>query len=88
MASSGTCSSRNSRAQVSDCGSVETVIEARPVGERAGLHASGTIIEARPVAEVLDTVIEAQPVVEDEDENANAHKINETYAATQVRGFA
>ena len=81
MASSGTCSS--SRTQISDTGSVETVIEARPVGNRAGLHSSGTIIEAKPVAEVLDTVIEAQPMVEDE----NSHKVHETLAATQVRGF-
>lgn len=78
LASSGTCSS--SRTQISDTGSVETVIEARPVGNRAGLHSSGTIIEAKPVAEVLDTVIEAQPVVEDE----NSHKVHETLAATQV----
>lgn len=62
---------------------METVIEARPVGNRAGLHSSGTIIEAKPVAEVLDTVIEAQPVIEDE----NSHKVHETLAATQVRGF-
>ena len=81
LASSGTCSS--SRTQISDTGSVETVIEARPVGNRAGLHSSGTIIEAKPVAEVLDTVIEAQPVIEDE----NSHKVHETLAATQVRGF-
>ena len=56
---------------------METVIEARPVGNRAGLHSSGTIIEAKPVAEVLDTVIEDE----------NSHKVHETLAATQVRGF-
>ena len=68
--------------RVSDSGSLDTVIEARPVGDKA-LHASGTIIEARPVDdEGLDTVIEAQPVVEDE----SVVKINDTYAATQVRG--
>lgn len=78
LASSGTCSS--SRTQISDTGSVETVIEARPVGNRTGLHSSGTIIEAKPVAEVLDTVIEAQPVAEDE----NCHQVHETSAATQV----
>lgn len=78
LASSGTCSS--SRTQISDTGSVETVIEARPVGNRTGLHSSGTIIEAKPVAEVLNTVIEAQPVAEDE----NCHQVHETSAATQV----
>ena len=61
---------------------MDTVIEARPVGDK-GLYASGTIIEARPIDdEGLDTVIEAQHVVEDE-----TVKINETYAATQVHVF-
>lgn len=66
---------------MSDSGSLDTVIEARPVNDK-GLHASGTIIEARPVDdEGLDTVIEAQPVIDDE----NDAKINDTYAATQVQ---
>lgn len=66
---------------MSDSGSLDTVIEARPVNDK-GLGASGTIIEARPVDdEGLDTVIEAEPVIEDE----NDVKINETYAATQVQ---
>ena len=66
---------------MSDSGSLDTVIEARPVNDK-GLRASGTIIEARPVDdEGLDTVIEAQPVIEDE----NDVKISDTYAATQVQ---
>lgn len=60
---------------------MDTVIEARPVDDK-GLRTSGTIIEARPVDdEGLDTVIEAQPVIEDE----NDLKINDTFAATQVK---
>ena len=81
LTTSGSSSRATSGIRVSDSGSLDTVIEARPVNDK-GLHASGTIIEARPVDdEGLDTVIEAQPLIEDE----NDVKINDTYAATQVQ---
>ncbi|XP_078375371.1 uncharacterized protein LOC144658781 isoform X1 [Oculina patagonica] len=77
---SETSSMATSGIRVSDSGSLDTVIEARPVGVKS-LHASGTIIEARPVDdEGLDTIIEARQVVEDD-----ADKINDTHAATQVQ---
>lgn len=41
----------SSRANVSDTGSMETVIEARPVLEDDGLKVQETILEARPVVE-------------------------------------
>ncbi|XP_020623301.1 ankyrin repeat domain-containing protein 24-like isoform X2 [Orbicella faveolata] len=81
LTTSGSSSRATSGIRVSDSGSLDTVIEARPVNDK-GLRASGTIIEARPIDdEGLDTVIEAQPVIEDE----NDVKINDTYAATQVQ---
>ena len=83
LKTSGSSSRATSGIRVSDSGSLDTVIEARPVTDK-GLRASGTIIEARPVDdEGLDTVIEAQPVIEEE----NDVKINDTFAATQVRVF-
>ena len=85
LKTSGSSSRATSGIRVSDSGSLDTVIEARPVNDK-GLRASGTIIEARPVPvddEGLDTVIEAQPVIEEE----NEVKINDTLAATQVRVF-